>query len=302
MSGPQAFPSPTRDPRQDGPKPPFPDAPQPPPGVEAEMRTTPDHGEDSYVGFGRLKGRSALVTGGDSGIGRAVAIAFAREGADVAIAYLGGQEEKDAAATKQVVLAAGKKCILIPGDLADAEHCGTVVDEAIHGLGKLDILVNNAAFQGKAVDSILEMDAERIERVFHVNIMAMFHLVRRALPSMKPGSTIINTASIQTYKPSDSILDYATTKGAIVTFTKGLALETIRRGIRVNAVAPGPVWTPLIAQSYEGKKLTEFGKQSPMGRPAQPKELSPAYVFLACDDSSFINGEVIGVTGGIPLG
>jgi len=266
------------------------------------MQTKPDYGEDSYVGLGRLKGRSALVTGGDSGIGRAVALAFAREGADVAIAYLGEKESEDAAMTKRIVEAAGRKCLLMPGDLADPAHCERVVDDTIRGLGKIDILVNNAAFQGKTIESITELDVERIERVFRVNIMAMFHLVRRALPAMKPGSAIINTASIQTYKPSESILDYATTKGAIVTFTKGLALEAIRRGVRVNAVAPGPVWTPLIAQSFEGKKLTEFGKQSPMERPAQPKELSPTYVFLACDESTFVNGEVIGVTGGVPLG
>jgi NAD(P)-dependent dehydrogenase (short-subunit alcohol dehydrogenase family) len=291
-----------RDPRSNGPKPPFQERPQSNPGAESSMLTKPDHGEDSYVGHGRLQGRSALVTGADSGIGRAVALAFAREGADVAVAYLGGPEEADARATKAIVEEAGRKCVLLPGDLADPRVCASIVDDAIRGLGKLDVLVNNAAYQGKGVASFEEIDLERIERVFRVNIMAMFHLVKRALPSLPPGSAIINTASVQGYKPNEAILDYATTKGAIVTFTKGLALETIKRGVRVNAVAPGPVWTPLNVQSYEGEKLAQFGGHSPMQRPAQPKEMAPAYVFLASHESAFVNGEVIGATGGIPLG
>jgi NAD(P)-dependent dehydrogenase (short-subunit alcohol dehydrogenase family) len=291
-----------RDPRSNGPKPPFLEKPQSSPGAESSMVTKPDHGEESYVGHGRLQGRSALVTGADSGIGRAVALAFAREGADVAVAYLGGPEEADARATKALVESAGRKCVLLPGDLVDPRVCASIVDGAIRGLGKLDVLVNNAAYQGKAVGSIEELAVEDIERVFRVNIMAMFHVVKRALPSLPPGSSIINTASVQAYKPSDAILAYATTKGAIVTFTKGLALETIERGIRVNAVAPGPVWTPLTVQSYDEGQLKGYGERSPMSRPAQPKEMAPAYVFLASNESTYVNGAVLGTTGGTPLG
>lgn len=266
------------------------------------MQVRPDHGESSYVGTGRLEGRAALVTGGDSGIGRAVALAFAREGADVAVSYLGGAEEEDAHATKSLVETAGRKCLLLPGDLADPAQCDSVVDRSLAAFGHLEIVVNNAAFQGKAIESIEELDVARIDRVFRVNIMAMFHIVRRALPRMPKGGAIVNTASIQTYKPTESILDYATTKGAIVTFTKGLALESIKRGVRTNCVAPGPVWTPLIVQSFGAERIRTFGAESPMKRPAQPAELAPAFVFLASDESSFVNGEVLGVTGGTPLG
>lgn len=192
--------------------------------------------------------------------------------------------------------------MLIAADLADAKECARVIDETVKAFGRIDILVNNAAFQGKAVETFDEIDEERIERTFRVNIMAMFHLVRRALPHMKEGATIINTASIQAYQPSAAILDYATTKGAIVTFTKGLAEEVIKKGIRANVVAPGPVWTPLIVQSFDKEKIEKFGKDSPMKRPAQPAELAPAFVFLASNESSYVNGEVLGVTGGKPLG
>ena len=264
------------------------------------MRTKPDHGEESYRGYGRLAGRVALVTGADSGIGRAVALAYAREGADVAIAYL--NEHDDANETKRWVEQAGRKALLIAADLADAKECERVVDETVKAFGRIDILVNNAAFQGKVAESLLDIDDERMERSFRVNIMAMFRIVRRALPHMKKGGAIINTSSIQAYQPNASILDYATTKGAIVAFTKGLAQEVIERGLRANTVAPGPVWTPLIAQSFDEKKIAEFGKESVMGRPAQPAELAPAYVFLASDESKYVNGEVLGVTGGKPLG
>lgn len=285
-----------RNPKETKPKPPFDEKPQSVVGEESAMREKPDYGETSYVGHGRLYGRAALITGGDSGIGRAVALAFAREGADVAISYL--DETEDAEKTAELVRAEGRKALLLPGDLADPAVCKEIVDRTASELGRLDIVVNNAAYQDKAVDSIEELTPERIERTFRVNILAMFHIVLAATKHLKPGGTVINTASIQAYQPSAPILDYAATKGAIVTFTKGLAEELIERGIRVNCVAPGPVWTPLIAQSFEGKKLREFGKQSPMKRPAQPAELAPAFVFLASDESSYVNGEILGVTGG----
>jgi len=287
-------------PKNAGPKPPFPENPQSSPGLTSRMQVKPDHGEESYKGFGRLEGKVALITGGDSGIGRAVAIAFAREGADVAISYL--NEEEDARDTERWIRAAGRRALLLPGDLAEARVCESIVERTVSELGRLDIIVNNAAYQGKAAESFAEMSVERVERTFKVNIIAMFHIVRRALPHLEAGSVIINTASIQAYKPSAPILDYASTKGAIVAFTKGLAQEMIESGVRVNCVAPGPVWTPLIAQSFEGEKLRNFGEQSPTKRPAQPAELAPAYVFLASDESRYVNGEVLGVTGGSPLG
>lgn len=288
-----------KDPRDLGQKPPFPPQEQERPGTEQAMEPKPDHGESSYKGMGRLKDRVALITGGDSGIGRAVALAFAREGADVAIAYL--SEHDDAEAAKRSVEEAGRKAITIPGDLADEGYCRRLVDETVKRFGRIDILVNNAAEQGKMVERFEDLDAARVERTFKVNILAMFHLTRHALPHMKPGSAIINTSSIQAYQPSPQILDYAATKGAIVTFTKGLAQSLIERGIRVNSVAPGPVWTPLVVQSFDAEKNRELGANSPMQRPAQPAELAPAFVFLASNESSYVNGEVLGVTGGKPL-
>ena len=285
-----------RDPHENGKKPPFDEKEQSSPGHESAMNEKPDFGEDSYVGHGRLEGRVALITGADSGIGRAVALAYAREGADVAIAYY--NEHDDANETKRVVEAAGRKAVLIAADLAEVAERKRVVEEAVKAFGRIDILVNNAAYQGKNVTGIEEMDDERIERAFKVNILAMFSLVRQALSHMKPGAVIINTASIQAYDPSPPIVDYASTKGAIVTFTKGLSQSLIEKGIRVNAVAPGPVWTPLIAQSYPKDKLDTFGSQSKMKRPAQPKELAPSYVFLASNDATYVNGEILGVTGG----
>ncbi|WP_394848790.1 SDR family oxidoreductase [Pendulispora brunnea] len=288
-----------RDPKTAGKKPPFREEEQDAPARESVMRTKPDFGEESYKGHGRLEGRVALVTGADSGIGRAVALAFAREGADVAVSYW--KEHDDARETARVVEAAGKRAVLLPGDLASADECRRVVDETVKAFGRIDVLVNNAAFQGETVESFEDLDTERIERTFRTNILAMFHIVKHALPHMKAGATIINTASIQAYLPSGPILDYASTKGAIITFTKGLAQEVIKKGIRANAVAPGPVWTPLIVQSFEGEKIAKFGGNSPMERPAQPAELAPAFVFLACDESRYVNGEVLGVTGGKPL-
>ncbi|MBX3234033.1 MAG: glucose 1-dehydrogenase [Labilithrix sp.] len=286
-------------PQEKHPKPPFEDDPQSIPARESRMRDKPDHGETSYRGHGKLKDRVAIVTGGDSGIGRAVALAFAREGADVAIAYL--DEHDDAKETKRLVEEAGRRALLVAGDLAEKEACHRLVDTVVDTFGRVDVLVNNAAHQGKAADTFEDLDPERVERTFKVNILAMFHLVRRALPHMKEGASIINVASIQAYQPSKEILDYAATKGAIVTFTKGLAEETIERGIRVNCVAPGPVWTPIIVQSFEKEKIADFGSRSVMKRPAQPAELAPAFVFLASDEASYVNGEVLGVTGGKPL-
>jgi len=289
-----------QDPQKRGKHPPFDEKPQAYPGSEVELSEKPDHGETSYKGSGRLLDKVALVTGADSGIGRAVALAFAREGADVAISYY--NEHEDARETQRLVIEAGRRAVLLPGDLAETKFCERIVSSTVDELGHLDVLVNNAAYQGKAVDTFSDLTPDRVERTFRINIIAMFHIVRQALRYMKPGGVIINTASIQAYQPKASILDYATTKGAVVAFTKGLAPEVVERGIRVNCVAPGPVWTPLIAQSYEGKKLEQFGAQSPMKRPAQPAELAPPYVFLASSESSYVNGEVLGVTGGAPLG
>lgn len=279
--------------------PPFHEKPQSSPGHETRMRERPDHGEASYKGLARMKDRVAIVTGGDSGIGRAVCLAFAREGADVAIAYL--DEHDDARETERLVKDAGRRALLVPGDLGDPRQCAELVQKVVATFGTIHVVVNNAAYQGKAADTLDKLTADRVERTFRVNVMAMFNIVREALPHMKSGGAIVNTASIQAYQPSPAILDYAATKGAIVAFTKGLSRELIEKGIRVNCVAPGPVWTPLIAQSYEGAKLEHFGEQSPMKRPAQPSELAPSYVFLACDESRYVNGEVLGVTGGMLL-
>jgi len=287
------------DPKQKGPKPPFPPQEQQPPGTEQAMEPKPDHGEGSYRGHGRLKGKVAVITGADSGIGKAVAIAFAREGADVVVSYW--TEHEDARETQRLVEEAGRRAVLVPGDLANESDCRRLIDTAARELGRIDILVNNAAYQGKQVEKFEEIDGERLRRTFAVNIEAMFHLTRYALSWMKEGAVVINTASVQAYHPNAAILDYATTKGAIVAFTKGLAQHLIERGIRVNCVAPGPVWTPLVVASFKKEKNQQFGKGYPMERPAQPAELAPAYVFLASDESRYIVGEVLGVTGGKPL-
>jgi NAD(P)-dependent dehydrogenase (short-subunit alcohol dehydrogenase family) len=286
------------DPRE-GRKPPQPPQEQPATGRESEMEPKPDYGFESYKGSGRLKGRIAVITGADSGIGRAVALAFAREGADIVIGYLSSHD--DAQETERVVTDAGASALAVAADVSDDAGCGRLIDQAVQRFGHIDILVNNAAKQGAAVERFEELDAERVEQTFRTNVVAMFNLVRRALPHMKAGAVVINTASIQAYQPSPAILDYAATKGAIVTFTKGLAQSLIERGIRVNCVAPGPVWTPLVVQSFDAEKNASFGKDSPMGRPAQPAELAPSFVFLASDESRYVNGEVLGVTGGKPL-
>ena len=288
----------TEDPRRAGPEPPFPEQAQPAPGRESEMEPRPDYGEESYEGTAKLQDKVALVTGADSGIGRAVALAFAREGADVLVSYL--SEDDDAAETVRVVEDAGRKAVAVPGDIGDEEHCRALVERAVDELGRLDILVNNAATQG-VHESITEIPSEEIERVFRTNVLSFFWLSRAAIPHLEPGSSIINTTSIQAYDPSPTLIHYAATKGAISTFTKALAKELVEQGIRVNAVAPGPVWTPLIAMSFEPEEVAEFGQDNPLGRPAQPAELAPAYVFLASDEARFVVGEVIGVTGGLLL-
>ncbi len=280
------------------PTPPFPEQEQEPPGREADMRPLADHGEDTYVGHGRLQDKVALITGADSGIGRAVAIAFAREGADVLCSYW--EEDEDAEDTRRLVEDAGRRCVTVPGDIGDRTHCRALVERAVGDLGRLDVLVNNAAFQ-MAYDSFLEIPPDELEFVFRTNIMAMFHLCQAAVPHMQPGSTIVNTTSIQAAQPSPQLLHYAATKGAISTFTKGLAQELAEHGIRVNAVAPGPLWTPLVTMSFPAEKNAQFGADTPLGRPGQPAELAPLYVFLASEDSSYISGEVIGATGGKPL-
>ena len=290
------------DPTQAEPTPPFPEQEQEPPGREAGMRPRADHGEDSYVGHGRLADKVALITVADSGIGRAVSIAFAREGADILCSYW--KEDDDAAETKRLVEDAGRRCVTVAGDIGDREHCRALVDRTAGELGRLDVLVNNAAYQ-MAYESFLEIPPDELDFVFRANILAMFHLCQFAVPKLRPGSTIVNTTSIQTSiqaaQPSPQLLHYAATKGAISTFTKGLAQEVAERGIRVNAVAPGPIWTPLVTMSFPAEQIAEFGADTPLGRPGQPGELAPAYVFLATDESRYISGEVIGATGGKPL-
>lgn len=289
-----------RDPRDQYPKPEFPKQTQPEPGLDKAMQPKADHGEQSYKGFGRLKGRKAIVTGGDSGIGRAAAIAFAREGASVVIAYL-PDEEPDAKEVIDLLSGEGSKVVSFAGDLSQENECQRLIDFAVQELGGLDILVNNAAKQ-IAVETIAELSTEQFEQTFRTNIFATFWLSKMALPHLPPGATIINTSSVQAYSPSPTLLDYASTKAAIVAFTKGLAKQVAAKGIRVNSVAPGPFWTPL--QPSHGQpedKIPSFGEQSPLGRPGQPAELGPIYVFLASQESSYITGETYGVTGGSPL-
>jgi NAD(P)-dependent dehydrogenase (short-subunit alcohol dehydrogenase family) len=282
----------------DYPKPPFPPQTQPMPGSTRAMNPRPDHGEQSYKGSGRLAGKKAIITGGDSGIGRAVAIAFAREGADLAIAYL--NEDEDAAEVKDLVEREGRKIILIPGDIRNPDHCRSIVQRAVDELGGVDILVNNAAHQATFND-ISEISDEEWQRTFETNIHAMFYLTKAAVPHMKPGSAIINTASVNADMPSPSLLAYATTKGAIQNFTGGLSQLLAEKGIRANAVAPGPIWTPLIPSTMSEDRVKSFGQQVPMKRPGQPAELATAYVMLADPLSSYTSGTTVAVTGGKPF-
>ena len=279
------------------PAPPFNEQKQTEPGLAKLMDPKPDHGEDSYIGHGLLEGRKALITGADSGIGRAVAIAFAREGADVALSYL-PEEQPDADEVIELIERTGRKAIPMPGDISDEGFCDMLITEAVEQMGRIDILMNVAGRQISNED-ITTLSTEQFEQTFRTNVYAMFWLCKYALPYMTPGSAIINTASIQAYQPSEFLLDYAPTKAAIVAFTKSLAKQVADKGIRVNAIAPGPIWTPL--QPSEGQpmeKLKNFGKNTPLKRPGQPAEVAPAYVFLASEASSYITAEVIGVTGG----
>lgn len=279
------------------PKPTFDKQTQPEPGLAKDMKPQPDHGEDTYVGTGRLKGRKALVTGSDSGIGRATAIAFAREGADIVMSYL-PSEEVDAQEVVKLIKKAGRKVVTCPGDIDNEEFCRTLIETTVNSLGGIDILANIAGKQITTED-IADLSTEQFNKTFKVNIYAMFWLCKYAMPHMPKGATIINTASIQSYQPSPQLLDYATTKAAIVAFTKALAKQVAEKGIRVNAVAPGPIWTPL--QPSHGQTpdaLPHFGEKTPMKRPGQPAEVAPAYVFFASQESSYVTAEVLGVTGG----
>jgi NAD(P)-dependent dehydrogenase (short-subunit alcohol dehydrogenase family) len=286
-----------QDPQEKYAQPPFPEQEQQVPGLEEEMQPKADHGEESYKGSGKLLGRKAIITGGDSGIGRAVAIAFAREGADVLISYL--NEDEDAKTTAKYVEDAGRKAVLLAGDISDEEHCKQIVQRAVDEFGQIDILVNNAAFQ-MARESLQDVPSEEWDKTFRTNIYSMFYLCKAAEPHMKPGSAIVNTTSVNAYKPTPVLLAYAATKGAIQNFTANLAQLLAEKGIRVNCVAPGPIWTPLIPSTMPPDNVKSFGDYTPMKRPGQPAELAPIYVLLASQDSSYMSGATIPVTGGTP--
>ncbi|MEV5809445.1 SDR family oxidoreductase [Streptomyces parvulus] len=287
-----------RNPAEQHPTPEFPSQDQPHPGWTGPMDPPPDHGEESYRGSGRLDGRRTVITGGDSGIGRAVALAFAREGADVLFTHL-DDEKDDAAETVRLIEAAGRRAVPVACDVREERNCRALIDRAVAEFGRIDVLVNNAAYQMSQPDGIEAISTEQFDRVLRTNLYGMFWLSKMALPHIPEGGSIINSTSVQAYKPSPHLLDYAMTKGAIVTFTQGLAQMLIERGIRVNAVAPGPVWTPLIPATLPDTR--SFGRQAPIGRPAQPVEMAPAYVFLASPEASYITAEIVNATGGTPL-
>ena len=280
------------------PEPPFTEQQQPMPGSSSAMEPQPDYGESSYRGCGRLAGKKTIITGGDSGIGRAVALAFAREGADVLISYY--NEDADAKETQRLVEDAGRRCVLMPGDIKDPEHCRAIVSTAISKLGSIDVLVNNAAHQA-SFSSLTDITDEEWDVTFRTNVHAMFYLTKAAVAHMQAGAAVINTTSINADTPSPQLLAYATTKGAIQNFTAGLAQLLAEKGIRVNCVAPGPIWTPLIPSTMPAEKVKDFGKQVPMQRPGQPKELAPVYVMLAADEASYVSGATVAVTGGKPI-
>lgn len=268
------------------------------PGLESLMNPRPVFENPNCIGSGKLMNKVALITGGDSGIGKAVALSYAREGADIAIVYL--DEHEDAEATKKLIEAKGRKCILIPGDIGEDTFCNAVISKTINELGKLDILVNNAGEQHPQ-NSIEDITKQQLERTFKTNIFAMFYLVKAALPHLKEGATIINTSSVTAYEGHKTLIDYSSTKGAIATFTRSLALSLASRKIRVNAVAPGPIWTPLIPSSFSESEVGKFGNKTPMGRPGQPVELAETYLFLASEGASYISGETIHVNGGVVI-
>jgi NAD(P)-dependent dehydrogenase (short-subunit alcohol dehydrogenase family) len=276
------------------------DEQQPHPGLTTTMEDKPDHGEESYRGSGRLSDKRAVITGADSGIGRAVALAFAREGADVVLSYL-ESEEADADETVRLVEAAGRRAIRCPGDIRDEDVCARIIETALEELGGIDILVNNAAYQMAQQGGIADISTEQFDRVMKTNLYAMFWLSKFAIPHLQPGATIINTSSVQAVSPSPELLDYATTKAGIQNFTKGLAQGLAEKGIRVNAVAPGPIWTPLIPATMPVERAESHGESTPLGRAGQPAEVAPAYVFLASQESSYITAEMIAVTGGQPV-
>ncbi|HEY7581427.1 MAG TPA: glucose 1-dehydrogenase [Acetobacteraceae bacterium] len=282
----------------DLPQPPLPEQHQPMPGSSAAMHPQPDHGETSYKGSGRLAGKKTIITGADSGIGRAVALAFAREGADVLVSYY--NEHQDARETQRLVEGAGRRCVLVPGDIKDPVHCRAIVGKAVEAFGRIDVLVNNAAHQA-SFSAAEDISDEEWDTTFRTNIHAMFYLTKAALRHMREGGAIINTTSVNADTPSPQLLAYATTKGAIQNFTGGLAQLLAEKGIRVNCVAPGPIWTPLIPSTMPPEKVKQFGKQVPMQRPGQPRELAPVYVMLATDEASYVSGATVAVTGGKPV-
>lgn len=265
------------------------------PGIESEMNPLPKYEPKDYVAAGKLKNKKAIITGGDSGIGRAVAVAFAKEGADISIIYL--NEHGDAEETKRQVEQEGRKCLLIPGDIGDEAFCKNAVNKTVQELGGLDILINNAAEQHPQ-QKIEDITKEQLERTFRTNIFGMFFMTKMAMPYLKSGSAIVNTASVTAYKGNPTLIDYSSTKGAIVSFTRALSMNVAPKGIRVNAVAPGPIWTPLIPSTFDEQQVSQFGGDTPMKRPGQPEELAPAFVYLASDDSSYVSGQVIHVNGG----